>query len=300
MHQISKWVGIVAVICMAGIAGYVYMIDLSRRRVRENDHEILMNSPPVQVVSGKGTLCEREGWVPRDFFASPEAIRACELISARDIEGLRKVLDGGFKPKLSGKADMDLLLWAFVNDNLEAFKLLLVSGASPDHQLTRGIDMATDTGFGAGDSILFTTLRSRDKRKWEFFFAALEYTDNINQRDAHGNTLLLVCLGGQGISSTNEGSLQRLLRSGVELDAQNEFGDTAALVALGWDRPLFSLRILEAGAVLDIRDRSGKTVADRLASKLMQPVLPGAEYRFAEYNRLKAWLDAHRTESVEQ
>ena len=244
--------------------------------------------------TARDTLRKRAGWTPQDFFMEDEAVRACEAISARDQAQLQKLIDGGADVNLTGKAGFTLLHWAFVNDNLEAFRLLLKSGAEPDKKLTRPVFVPSSTQFQVGDSILFTCLRSSWKRgQLEFFFAALDHTREKDPRDSAGNTLLLIAANPLWSGIGDRDVLATIIDFGVDLNAQTKDGETAAMVAVSLDRPQFALQILEAGADPSVRDHRGKSVGDLVSRKLelVQSDPNRFHYPKEEAVRLLEWLE---------
>lgn len=238
--------------------------------------------------SGERTLREREGWVPQDFFEVPDAIRACKAITSRDQQQLQALIDAGLDVNLSGKAGITLLYWAFVSDNLEAFKLLLESGADPDQKLTNSLYLRTVMAFREGDSILFTTMRiTWNRGQLDFFYAALDHASEKDPRDAAGNTLLHVVMAER---RPDEAILARIIEFGVDLDAQTKYGNTEAMWAVSHDRPDLALQMFEAGADPSIRNNQGQSVADLLRRKLEQE--RGNQYYPKEAaQQLLEWLE---------
>lgn len=247
------------------------------------------------VAAAKRTLREREGWTTEEFFEGAEAIGACKAISDRDQKKLEAMIEKGLDVNLTGKAGMALLHWAFVEDNFAAFELLLKSKADPDKKLTSSVILNTSRHFLKGDSVPFTCLRSLWKGdQYEFFFAALSHSKDKDPRDAVGNTLLLVGLSpisGGGLLSKE--ALARVLKLGVNLDAQTEHGTTAAMTAIWWDRPQLALQILEAGADPSIRNAQGRTVADLLRLRIARERERGEQDLARNAAPLLEWLEKH-------
>ncbi|MEQ8790805.1 MAG: hypothetical protein RIC55_31195 [Pirellulaceae bacterium] len=287
----ANWIVSVGLICVAAATVWVVVVGLQSRPLPQID--AAGGEKPAGGM-GRQTLWTEAGWTPEDFFDSEAALRACKLISERKHEELKQLLGSDFDVNQSGKKGMTLLYWAFGEDNQEAFQLLLDSGADPDKKLTEPITTRNSWLF-AGDSILFTAMR---KSKWDFFFAALEHTSNIDQRDVEGKTLLLACMGTDAIYGTSGETLQRIIDAGVPLDAMNKYGDTATMNALFRDRPLHCLRMLEAGADPEIHNARGRTIYDLLSIRLQADLQRGKQPPKGT-DRLKQWLDAHRSKSDE-
>ena len=200
------------------------------------------------------------------------------------------MVDAGLDVNLSGKAGMTLLHWAFFDDNLDAFKLLLELGADPDKHLAEPIKVC-DGWMVGGESILFTCMRSRQMKKWAFFCAALAHTRDVNQRDFFGETLLLASMDSQVFASMTEEVLQRILASGVELDAGRkwQYGNIAC-DGVGSAAVLPS--DVGGGGGSGCPERRRQTVADILSSRLELFELRGVSYyRPGDAERLKDWLE---------
>jgi ankyrin repeat protein len=243
---------------------------------------------------GERSLQEVEAWVPRDFFERPETLGACEAISSREHERLREMIDRGLEVNAPGKAGMTLLCWAYVCGNLDAFELLLESGADPDKRLTEAIVLSSKPPLSPGDSILFTCIR---QSKWQFFFAAFSHTRDVNQRDGGGSSLLHVAMRPSTIFSVSPEALQRLVDSGIDLDAQDKHGGTAAVNAIIWKQPRLCLQLLKSGANPDLRNDAGQTVADILAKNTSSDLRRGAEFLPKGVDQLEEWLQSHGTQA---
>lgn len=242
------------------------------------------------VTSAERTVREQEEWAPEDFFSDAAAIRACEAISNRDQTQLQSLIDGGLNVNGTGKSGLTLLHWALVDSNFPAFKLLLESGADPDKKLHRFIFLHTRTKLVEGDSILFSCLRGYyTPHQLDYFYAALDHSRQADPRDAAGKTLLLFTVDRLGGTMGTKTMLARIIDQGVDLNAQNEYGDTAAMMATGHDRPDLALQILEAGADPAIRDHRGKSIADLQLRKL-ELKKGDPDYPQQDANRLLEWL----------
>jgi len=278
----SKWVlAVIVLFCAIVLAASAIMIGRRARRVADNMDKAMVFAKSIDdaIHYRERSYREREGWAPEDFFQTTEAIRACEAISSGDRARLRELIDSGLDVNSSGKKGVTLLYWAFFDDNLEAFKQLLAFGADPDKKLTDYVHRKYEIPFRHGDSILFTCI---EQPKWDYFFAALPHTRDVNQRNAADQTLLIACTWVRGIFGTGEDTLQRIIDAGVDLDAQDMNGNTAAFNAIVWERPQHCLQILMAGADPSIRNNNGQTVADVVAKR-----------RGQEYDTFKAWLESH-------
>lgn len=229
------------------------------------------------------TISQREGWTPDYFFQDTQAIRACEAISAGNQAELLEMIDEGLDVNLTGKAGFDLLHWAFAVDNLEAFKLLLESGSSPDKKLTQFLYLHHHRPLVDGDPIAFTIMRRMSKgSQVQFLAAALEHSQDANVRDLEGKSLLHLAMRHIG----GMAATPYIIKAGVDLDAQTEHGDTAAMLALDLNRPQLAQQLYAAGADPNIRNKQSKTVRDSLNSKFHREHLADPRYK-----GLQEWLE---------
>ena len=105
---------------------------------------------------------------------------------------------------------LTLLHWAFACANLEAFQLLLESGANPDIPLKNGVKSKDVIVFYKGDSILHTA--ARQDWFYDYLMAALKYCRSPNRVGACNHTLFYLVAGNTCISSE---VLRELLKAGA-------------------------------------------------------------------------------------
>jgi len=227
----------------------------------------------------KPSIAGREKWRPEGFFTSLNELRICELISNGDLDQLTALLETGVELNTPGKFGFTVLHWAYVEDDMEAFELLLKHGVEPDRRFTESfrwsstgpVDASKETPlshykvFLKNDSILFTSLwHLQDK----YCFAALPYSAKGEHFSRGSETLLhrfLLYRNGY------ESGLQKLIDSGVDLNAKGQFGLTPVLMALNTlpnDSPALCLQLLKAGADPSIKAPSGNDIADSLEHTL--------------------------------
>jgi hypothetical protein len=246
---------------------------------------------------------EPYSWGPEDFFHASDVLHASEVIMTGDSDKLQELIDSGLDVNSTGKAGMTLLHWALAYRNLEAFQLLLDAGANPHKRLKYSLALPEKGQMLFGDSVLFSCLR---QAKWPFLFAAIEKTGDVDQLDVNGDTLLIAALRQYGLGvenpallSIDEEILQRLIDSGVNLDARSEYGYTAAWHALRSGRPLLCLMILEAGGDPDIACNDGETLGGALTGIIKRYEEQELVDRLAEARLLQQWLNVYHGKAVE-
>jgi ankyrin repeat protein len=285
MGKNFKWALGIGVICI----GALFVLTYSRGRILNGNANRQKPAAPVAKLSTprEWILRENEGWRPQDYFQEEDAIRACEAITARDQVKLQALIGAGLDVNVTGKAGFTLLYWAFAEDNFPAFELLLKFGADPGQKLTRSIYVSNKRPFFEGDSILFTCIRASWKpSQMEFVYAALAHSEK-DPRDWEGKDVLTV-FGSE--HRFNGEILARLAESGVGRDIQNQYGDTAAMLAVKLGPPQIALRILQSGTDPSIRNKKGQSVKD-LALLKMKLEKDNPNYPKEDAARLLEWLE---------
>lgn len=245
------------------------------------------------------SIVAREGWSPDGFFSSPNELLICEAISSGDRQRLVALLDSGVELNTPGKFGFTVLHWAYAEDDLEAFELLLKYGADPDQRFTGTfrwsssgpVDTSMEPALGhyllfrERESILFNSLLQHQGR---YCFAALPYSAKGEHLTQRGETLMIRFLG-YGRGYDYESGLQQLIDAGVDLNAKGHFGETGSHRAFDIC-PSLCLQLLEAGADPSIKDGSGRDVADWLEVRLahLKPGEPADRYE-----PLIRWLEAN-------
>lgn len=256
--------------------------------------------PPVQSVSvGKQTIAGRKKWRPSDFFTSANELRICEAVSAGDIEELTSLVKSGAELNTPGKYGVTVLFWAFFEEDMLAFKVLLEHGADPDLRLNDEFDEAQlKADLAPGDSVLFTSLRYFKPR---FCLAALEHSRDANQSDRHGQNLLYVFLQP---GSGGQENLKALLDAGIDLNAQGKYGSTPCHRALRLANPGLCIQLLQAGADPSIQNDEGHDLADSLerllanlanvgkSSDYLNPIVTWLSENYREIRKAPTFVDA--------
>ncbi len=103
------------------------------------------------------TLHQKLGWKAEGFFADPKVIELCRAIEA--------LIAGGVDVNAKGKGNMTPLMWAFPDEKLPRFEMLLRAGADPNVYITS--DLGVPNGFTKGDSVTHMACRTcSDLKKW--------------------------------------------------------------------------------------------------------------------------------------
>ncbi len=219
--------------------------------------------------------------VPSLYFSAAKDLEVCQAISDNNLIRLRDLLTDFPDINSTGKDGVTFLFWAWMVNNLEAFKILLDLGADPDATVKNELRLDLEIFARAGDSVLFGSLKFR--RGGDFLDAALKYTRNPNQVDAGGYNLVHRYFS-PGTSADGFNRIDSLIASGVDLHKPSPRGETVCEMAItAMIMRLCSsyecIRLLEAGAPTEYNGRS-----------LYSSVEKGRDVEMVE---IKSWLESH-------
>ena len=110
---------------------------------------------------------EQHGWRAADFFTDPQVIALCDAIAADDVARMKELIAAGADVDARGKGNMTPLLWAFVDNKPERFRLLLEAGANPNVYIES--DFGIRQAFSPGDSVTHMACRSTFDHFWPVF-----------------------------------------------------------------------------------------------------------------------------------
>jgi hypothetical protein len=88
---------------------------------------ILLVPACTEVTSSK-TWHEKFKWQASEYFSTPLEIALCEAIETNDLPAIERLIKQGANVNAHGKGNMTPLLWAFPDNKVERFKLLLEKG----------------------------------------------------------------------------------------------------------------------------------------------------------------------------
>ncbi|EAQ81306.1 ankyrin repeat domain-containing protein [Blastopirellula marina] len=231
-------------------------------------------------------IAKREGWLPRDFFQSEEPLDIAKAISSGDLGRLQLLLDQNPDLDAPGRYGFTLLYWAFVEGNMDAFKMLLEQGADPDQQLAEYCPAKGWSVFSERNSVLISSVYAM---RHDFWMAALPYSKNPNQPGTNGQNLIhyyFETLQSRG----SEKHVQAMIDNGVEFDQRGAYGYTPCHWAVH-KSPNICLLLLQAGADPSIRDDQEQDIVDAIESQLKR--LRNSSTAAAEFDPAIKWLHAN-------
>ena len=230
-------------------------------------------------------IVDYEGWLARDFFEDREQLALCEAISSNDLDDIKLLAKSQKLINSPGKHGFTILHWAFVNENLVAFQVLLQAGADPDLKLTQHID-GKHFAFYKNDSILFSSLRCY---RPAYCLAALPYSKNPNQLCGEDNLLHTYFLTSV---TTNENELKQFIHQKVDVLKIGSYGYTPCHWAAS-KNPKLCIPLIEAGADPGIRNKKGKDTCDTLRAQ--RDLLKNVGQDVTEYEYALDWINAHKS-----
>jgi ankyrin repeat protein len=210
---------------------------------------------------------------------------------------MQRLIDDGVNVNAKGKGNMTPLLWAYPDNKLERFELLLKHGADPNVIIES--DFNTRGGMGPGDSVTHFACKSSFPG---YFEAVFNHGGNPNLiNPGKGNfddspLLLTIKFGGANKSE----KIRTLLKMGAEINYMNDAGKTPVRQAVTWGGQYdLALTLLDAGA-------DPRVYIPMSNSRLIHTVIREERRRAtwtpqqkADYERLIKWLEDHG-ESVEK
>lgn len=182
---------------------------------------------------------------PANYFFEGKALEAAVSIDRGDMKDLRYVVRD-LDVNARGRDGVTLLVYAILNNNFEAIKVLVEAGSDVGGR-----------GFDGSGTVINMILYGRDSR---FLRSALDGGLSPDYSDAEargGNTLLIKSAG-------RVGSLEKvkmLLEYGAGLEGKNGLGDTALMEAISDFNYDIASFLVERGANFEYFDELGVTPA---------------------------------------
>lgn len=231
------------------------------------------------------------GWKAEVYFDDVKVISLCRAIEANDLAEMERLIKNGVDVNAKGRANVTPLLWAFPDEKMERFELLLKYGADPNVTIA---GRPTLNGFSAGDSV---TERAALLKSPQQFDLVMKYGGNAKLICPGSNVSLAATLLGSPASSAEKiRRLDLLFEKGADVNDMSA-GASLAYFALDTfvDREV-ALHLLEKGT-----DPNLRTVMNRkIIHLLVQPKPPSDNFKINQMNaKLLKWLTDHG-QSVEE
>ncbi len=108
-----------------------------------------------------------------DFFDDEQIVELCEAIEDNDLKEMKRLIGTGADINTIGKGGVTPLFWAFPDNKLERFVLLLNNGADPNIRLTSNLDLPKV--FRSGDTVMHLAARSQFRISFEIAHEEVNY-----------------------------------------------------------------------------------------------------------------------------
>jgi ankyrin repeat protein len=241
--------------------------------------------PSCSTIIADGTWHHKFKWKATDYFSTPLEVALCNAIEANDLGEMRRLIKQGADVNARGKDNMTPLLWAFPDNKVERFKILLENGADPNVEVES--DLNTRRIIIPGDSI--THLSARTTFPEQFLLVMKHGGDpNLVHRRIQATPLHAVI---ESLASDKSERIQLLIDAGADLEHLS-LGATPAMHAAGSGQFGIALQLVEAGADYSAYGESQLT-------RLIHILAASRHKRDLSYERLIAWLE-ERGESLEE
>jgi hypothetical protein len=255
----------------------------------------------VKALLPHSSFHQKVGWKAEAYFRDPKVIALCHAIEANDLAEMERLIKAGADINAQGKGKMTPLLWAFPDNKLDRFKLLLEHGANPN--------VIVEDDFGTRGNIMSgESVTSMAAKTWHsgYFDAVFSHGGDPN---IERQTIAL----GRGDSPLHDvlrspvsdkgHKIRVLLEKGADINHVNGSWQTPAKLAAAMRRWDIALMLLEAGA--DPRIHTNPESNERLVHNVITGAINLDYYGTwttagkRQYDALLDWLNRHG-ESVEE
>jgi len=194
---------------------------------------------------GEQSWHEQHGWKAGDFFSDAKVIDLCDAIAVNDLDAMKKLIVAGADVNATGKGMMTPLLWAFVDDKPERFRLLLEAGADPN--VYTESDFGNPRAFQPGDSVTHMASRSVFGHFWPVFEHGGEPNLPSKLRGFAGRTPVYFVIT-SGAADKKE-RITRLAKLGANLNRPEGVSTSPLMAAYGhFGRYDLCLLLIDLGA----------------------------------------------------
>lgn len=229
-------------------------------------------------------------WDSRAYFDDPKVVKFCNAIESNDLEQMRRLIEGGVDVNSLGKGNMTPLLWAFPDNQLGRFTLLLEKGADPNVVVQS--DFNTRGTIRNGHSV---TMLSAMSAFPGYFSAVMAHGGDPALVDRQsGESLLHAIIKSPASREEKTERIRLLVKKRVNLDHLGSRDQTPAMLAVGWGGQYeIALLLVKSGAdpCADL-ERSNMRLVHFVAKeeKVQRPTSPAAA---AALKELVAILEDH-------
>jgi hypothetical protein len=197
----------------------------------------------ISMATGR-TFHDKFQWKANEFFDDVQVIALCKAIESNDLKTMKHLINAGANVNARGKGNMTPLMWAFPDNKLERFKLLLDHGADPNVQFTSNLGITH--AFMVNDSV---TSLSATTRFPGYFEAVMEAGGDPALQNGFKEPVLHAIIKAPIADSYDRCELA--IRNGAKLDTICA-GLTPPMAAVANGKYDLALRLIEMGSRVDI------------------------------------------------
>jgi len=183
-------------------------------------------------------------WKAENYFDDPQVVQLCRAIEANDLEEMQTQIAAGADVNARGKGNMTPLLWAFPDNKIERFKMLLEHGADPNVIVESDFN-TKQLGIRPGDSV---TQLATESVFPDHFRYVMEYGGNPNLVNPKTGESLLVLVIRRGRGDAKD-RVKTLIDKGVDVNQRNPSGIPVVMDAASYFSQFdLALFLIDAGA----------------------------------------------------
>ena len=173
---------------------------------------------------------------------------------------VKYLLAAGANPNEKYAKGQTPLMWTGWGERAENFKALIAAGADVNAKDNDGKTplMISSARFFQNEVKLLldakADVKAKDKKGWNALMFASKSVFRRDEFGAHGDGMI-VWLGATKI-------IEQLISAGIDVNAQNNDGETALMLAIKAGNAHFAETLLAKGANPNIKNKAGKTAGD--------------------------------------
>jgi hypothetical protein len=232
---------------------------------------------------------EQHGWKAADFFADSQVISLCDAIAADDVGRMKELIAAGADVNARGKGNMTPLLWAFVDNKPERFRLLLEAGADPNVYIES--DYGNRQAFSPGDSVTHMASRSNFGHFWPVFEHGGDPNLPSKLRGFAGRTPVYFVI--ESGAADKKQRITQLAKLGASLNRPEGVASSPLVIAEGhFGRYDLCLLLLDLGADPTRYEGNGVSrITHKLCGTLSDKKRGVGQLRDASPEKMKAFED---------
>ncbi len=174
---------------------------------------------------GQGTFHQKMGLKAENYFTDAQVLHLCSAIERDDLPEIGELVRAGVDVNALGTHAVTPLFWAFPDNKINRFRLLLELGANPNVPLQSNLGLPNV--FKIGDSVLFLAAGSQFP---EHFIEVLKHGGDPNLRDGEGNCVIHEIIA-NGVPDARE-RIKLAIDHGADINAFDKHGNTSLILSL--------------------------------------------------------------------